>query len=164
MLGKILDRFTVVDGSGDEFDIGELSTFLDDAVLLAPSMLLNANTTWSDVDNGAFDVRLTDGPRTVTGRVSIDNRGAPLDFTTTDRYAALATGLEQARWSTPIEAWTVSRSRPAPTRASAIWHLPAGPFTYIELRFLPGSIRYNVGPSGTTSDADLEPTRVRDDP
>ncbi len=164
MLGKILDRFTVVDGSGDEFDIGELSTFLNDAVLLAPSMLLSANTTWSHVDDGTFDVTLTDAPHTVTARVSIDNRGAALDFTTTDRYAALATGLVQAKWSTPIEAWTVSRGRPAPTRASAIWHLPAGPFTYIDGRFLPGTIRYNIGPNGTTSDPDLEPNRVRNDP
>ena len=153
MLGKVLDRFTVVDGSGDEFDIGELSTFLNDAVLLAPSMLLGANTTWSEVDDGAFDVRLTDGPRTVTGRVSVDDRGAPLDFSTTDRFAALSTGLERAQWSTPIKAWTVSRGRPIPTSASAIWHLPAGPFTYIDGSFQPVSVRYNVGPGDTMSNA-----------
>jgi hypothetical protein len=146
MLGRILDRFTVVDGSGDEFDIGELSTFLNDAILLAPSMLLGANTTWHEVDHVAFDVKLTDGSRTVTARVSVDDRGAPTDFSTMDRFAALATGLEQARWSTPVEAWTTTNDRPVPLAASAVWHLPAGPFTYIDGHFLTSSMRYNVEP------------------
>ncbi len=35
-----LDLFTVVDARGPEFDAGELVTYLNDAVLLAPSMLL----------------------------------------------------------------------------------------------------------------------------
>ena len=43
---------------------------------LAPSMLLGYNTTWIVVDDGAFDIRLTDGPRSVMARVSIDGRGA----------------------------------------------------------------------------------------
>ncbi len=148
MLVKVFDLCTVADGSGDEFDLGELSTFLDDAVLLAPSMLLGANATWSEVDDGAFDIRLTDGPRSVTARVSIDSRGAPTDFSTTDRFAALPTGLEQARWSTPVAAWTMFRGRPIPTAVTAIWHLPSGPFTYIDGRFVPGSTRYNVGQRG----------------
>src|SRR5664279_2405065 len=72
MIGKLFDRFTVVDGQGEEFDIGELSTYLNDAIMLAPSMLLGPNTTWTDVDANSFDVTLADGGRTVTGRVFLD--------------------------------------------------------------------------------------------
>jgi hypothetical protein len=56
MLGRALDLVTVVDGSGPEFDIGELVTWLNDAVLLAPSMLSGHATAWSPVDEGSFDV------------------------------------------------------------------------------------------------------------
>ena len=148
MLGKLLDLITVVDGTGDEFDIGELVTYLNDAALLAPSMLLGANTTWSEVDNDAFDVTVADLSRTVTGRVFVDERGAPTDFSTTDRFAALSSGLARTRWTTPIESWTTSHGRPLPTRAQAIWHLPEGPFSYAEGHFAPDDIVYNVPPSG----------------
>ena len=40
MVIRPLDLFTVVDARGPEFDMGELVTYLNDAVLLAPSMLL----------------------------------------------------------------------------------------------------------------------------
>ena len=40
MLVKLVDLFTLADGMGEEYDIGELVTYLNDAVLVAPSMLL----------------------------------------------------------------------------------------------------------------------------
>jgi hypothetical protein len=144
MLGKVLDLITVVDGTGEEFDIGELVTYLNDAILLAPSLLLGPGTTWHEVDDGAFDVTLTDAGRTVSGRVFLDERGAPRDFSTTDRFAALPDGLVRAEWRTPIEAWTTSNGRPLPSASAAVWQLPAGPFLYIEGRFVPGRVTYNV--------------------
>ena len=39
MVGTLLG-LRVVDGSGDDFDLGELMTYLNDAVLLAPTTLL----------------------------------------------------------------------------------------------------------------------------
>ena len=47
MLGKAVGLVAVADGSGPEFDLGELTTWLDDAVLLAPGMLLDARTSWA---------------------------------------------------------------------------------------------------------------------
>ena len=40
MLVRLLDAFTVQDGVGPEYDIGELVPYLNDSVLVAPSMLL----------------------------------------------------------------------------------------------------------------------------
>ena len=37
MIGQVFNRFTVVEGHGEEFGIGELTTYLNDAVLLAPN-------------------------------------------------------------------------------------------------------------------------------
>jgi hypothetical protein len=146
MHGRLLGLVTVVDGRGEEFDIGELVTYLNDAVLIAPSMLLTPATSWSEVDDRSFDVSLTDSGRTVTGRVFLDERGAPCDFSTTDRFASLPEGLVRARWTTPVGGWRVVNGRPLPQRGSAIWHFPEGPFTYGEFRFRAGSVVYNVPP------------------
>jgi len=45
MLVKLFDLFTLADGTGTEYDIGELATYLNDAVLVAPSMLLADSAT-----------------------------------------------------------------------------------------------------------------------
>jgi hypothetical protein len=130
MHGTLFDRITVVDGHGEEFDIGELTTYLNDAILLAPSMLLGASTSWRAVGDNSFKVSLTDAERTVNGTVYVDGRGAPYDFSTTDRFADLPGGLIRAEWRTPVRDWTVIDGRAAPTRLQAVWHLPQGPMPY----------------------------------
>ena len=144
MRGKLLGVVPVADGQGDEFDLGELVTWLNDAILLCPSMLLDPATTWSEVDANSFDVSFTDSGTTVKARVLVDERGAPRDFSTTDRYASLPEGLVRAKWTTPIERWDEARPRPVPGPARATWHLADGPFTYIEAGFVPGTITYNA--------------------
>jgi hypothetical protein len=146
MIGKLLDHLTIVDGQGDEFDLGELTTYLDDAIILAPSMLLGLATTWTGLDDTTFDVSLSESGRTVTGRVFLDERGAPRDFMSTDRFAALPSGLVRAEWRTPVESWELVNGRPLPGPFSALWHLPDGPLPYIRGRLLPGSVTFNGAP------------------
>ena len=148
MLGRLLDRVTVVDGHGDEFDIGELTTYLNDAILMAPSMLLTSATAWNPVDDHTFEVSLTDAGRTVRARVYVDDRGAPYDFSTTDRYAALPGGLVQAEWHTPVADWTTVDGLPAPGTVAAVWHLPAGPLPYFTGRLT--HLTHNVWPQPPT--------------
>lgn len=147
MLGKVLDWITVANGQGEEFDIGELTTYLNDAILLAPTMLLNPATAWSAVDERSFDVTLTDNGRSVTGRVFLDEAGAPADFSTTDRFVDLSGRLERAEWRTPVQTWKTFEGRPIPGLVRAEWHLPDGPMPYAEGRMVPASLAFNVGPS-----------------
>jgi hypothetical protein len=147
MKGKVLGLVTVADGSGPEFDLGELVTYLNDAVVLAPSMLLDDAVAWSEVDDRSFDLTLTDLGRSVTARVFVDPDGAMIDFATEDRWCDLPDGLVRARWTTPIDGWTEVGGEPWPTGASAIWHLEDGPLPYIEGTFVPGSIVRNVAPA-----------------
>jgi uncharacterized protein DUF6544 len=146
MYGKLAGLIPVADGSGLEYDVGELTTFLNDAVLLAPSMLLSLPVSWAQTDENSFDVTLEDAGHRVSGRVFLDERGAPVDFSTVDRWCALPGGLVRTRWSTPVEGWTRSEGRRLPARGSAIWDLPDGPFSYAQFRFRPDAIRYNVSP------------------
>lgn len=146
MEGKLLNVVPVADGHGPAFDLGELATWLNDAILVAPSMLLSPATTWAEVDDRSFDVSVTDSGLTVSARVSVNERGAPSDFRTTDRYAALPGGPVRAPWTTPVAGWALSVDRPLPTGGSAVWHLREGPFTYAEGRFVPETMEYNVAP------------------
>jgi hypothetical protein len=149
MLIRMADLFTIDDGTGAEFDIGELVTYLNDAVMIAPSMLLVPEVSWTAVDDSSFEVSLTDHGRTVTGRVFIDDNGAPKDFSTTDRFCCDPEGpkrLIRARWNTPISGWEMVDGRPLPTGGQAVWDLPAGPFAYADFRAIPESIAFNVRP------------------
>ena len=124
MLGKLLGLITVADGKGEESDIGELTTYLNDALLLAPSFLLRPEVTWAEVDANAFDVTLHDAGRSVSGRVHIDERGVPIDFATNDRFAALPEGPRRAEWRTPISEWVQPRTADACPGSS----VPSGTF------------------------------------
>lgn len=150
MLGKLFDTFTVADGQGPEIDLGELVTYLNDAILLAPSMVLGPETTWKAVDDNAFDVSLTDHGRTVTARVLLDAEGAPRDFVTTDRYLEDPYDpkhpLIRSEWHTPLEGWQRVEGRAYPTRGKATWHLKQGEYTYAELRLDPKNAVFNVPP------------------
>ena len=149
MHGKVLGLVTVADGTGPELDLGELVTWLNDAVLLAPSMLLRPEVSWHAADDDSFDLTLTDAGHTVTARVEVDERGAVTDFATTDRWCDLPGGMVRARWTTPVDGWEEHGDQPVPTRARAVWHLPEGPLPYADGRFVPDSLRFDRWPTSS---------------
>ena len=146
MQGRLLGLLSVADGSGPEFDTGELVTYLNDAVLLAPSMLLRLPVTWSAAGGDAFDVTLADCGNRVTARVMLDHHGLPCDFSTEDRCYDGPAGLVRTRWTTPVRGWRPAGGRQLPAIGSAVWHLRDGPLTYAEFTFRPGDIVYNLPP------------------
>jgi hypothetical protein len=81
-----------------------------------------------------------------------------VDFSTTDRWAALPDGLTQARWTTPIDGWMDHQGRWLPSGGRAIWHLDAGEFEYVHGRFVPESVEFNVHPELFESDTVCLPT------
>lgn len=131
MHGSLLGLIPVADAEGPEMDLGELTTWVNDAILFAPSLLLGPATTWSSDDRHHVDVAFTDHDLTSHARVTIDERGAPVAFESRDRWAALPSGLVRATWRTPVPAWS-SDSWQLPVGASAVWELDDGPFAYVE--------------------------------
>jgi len=146
MHGRLLGIVPVADAEGPELDVSELTTWVNDAVLLAPSMLLGSHSVWQELDDDSFELTVTDRDQSVTAKVFLDSRGAPRDFRSTDRYATLGTGLTRAEWRTPIHGFTVVDGRPSPGRASAIWALPAGPFEYARAQFDTNHLTYDLEP------------------
>jgi hypothetical protein len=149
MLIRLFDLFTIGDASGEEFDIGELVTYLNDGVLIAPSMLLVPEVKWSDVDSTSFDIAFTDHGRTVAARVFIDDQGAPTNFSTMDRFCYDPKDSKRpvrARWTTPVEGWQQVAGRRLPTRGQAIFHLPDNESAYADFSPIPGALAFNVRP------------------
>lgn len=142
MQGKVLGLVTVADGEGREFDLGELVTYVDEATMLAPSMLLTPACVWLPVDNGSFDVVFTDGPNTVRARLFVDDHGRLVTFRTEDRWYAGTHPPTRTTWTTPVDGWTTrADGRPIPAWGSAVWHLSNGDFTYVRGRFDPTNLR-----------------------
>jgi len=149
MLGKLLDRVTVIDGSGTEFDVGELVTYLNDMILIAPSMLLTPAVSFAPLDERSFEVAVVDAGNRVNARVSLDDRGAPIDFETTDRFCESPDDprkLVRARWSTPVSGFQQIDGRMILKRAQAVWHLPQGDLPYADFEVIPDSVAFNVRP------------------
>ena len=156
MLGRVLDAVSVVDEQDDHVTTGELVTYLNDAVLLAPSMLLRPEVSWTEVDDASFDVALTDRGRTVSARVFVDTDGFVTDFSTTDRFVSLpdhdgAARWTRTRWSTPTRGRRAVHGRTVADSGQAIWHLPAGDFAYADLSF--DRVEFDVAPVEVEVDA-----------
>ena len=147
MRGRLLGLVPVADGSGPEFDVGELATWVDDAAMTAPSMLLVPAARWTPVDDGCVQLAFTDSGTTVTTRLSVDAAGRLTDVSTEDRYAALPQGVVRARWSTPVAGWTTVDGREIPAGGTAVWHLPDGEYRYAEVRVDTRSLRWGVPPA-----------------
>jgi hypothetical protein len=150
MLIRLLDLVTVGDGIGEAYDIGELVTYLNDGIAIAPGMLLVPEVQWTGVDARSFDVALTDHGRTVQARVFVDKRGAPVDFETTDRFYSdpkNAARVTRCRWTTPLDRYRDVGDRRLPTGGRAVWHPPGeDELAYVELTFLPETLAFNVAP------------------
>ena len=134
MHGKVLGLVTVADGDGHEFDLGELVTYVNDAALLAPSMLLTPRAEWHAVDDESFDVTFADHDNSVSARLFVDSAGRLTDFRS----------LVRTPWSTPIGGWTTDAARPLPTGGAAVWQFPDRDFPYVRGTFVPSSVEFNV--------------------
>jgi hypothetical protein len=146
MLGRLLGVVTVADGSGPEFDLGELATWVNDAALLAPSMLLGPHTTWEDAGPDEVAVAVADRGNVVRACITVDPGGPPVGFTTDDRWYAGTDPPTRATWRTPLPGWTTTPDgRPVPVATSAVWALPDGDFTYVEGTFDPATLELDPG-------------------
>lgn len=143
LLIRPLDLFTVQDWNGPEADMSELSTWLNDSVLFAPSMLLHPRTTWRALDNNSFEVGIIDEGHAVSAAVFLGADGEVRDFRTDDRWMAGKQAV-RATWSTPIERWRAEDGRMLPAAGKASWLLPDGDFTYADFTMGDGSVVFNV--------------------
>lgn len=150
MQAKLFDARTVAEATGEQIDIGELVTYLNDAVLMAPSMLLNDNVQFGERNGRSFEVTLHDRGHCVTARVTTDEHGCPVNFSTEDRFVTDPEDpkkrMIRARWTTPIAGYRCVESRMLPTAATAVWHTSREDFAYVRVVFEPAGFAFNRAP------------------
>lgn len=144
MRGRVLGLVTVAEGRGREFDLGELVTWVNDAVMLAPSMLLGEHVTWRAVDEHSFELTVVDGDNTVAAQVTVDADGMVADFVTQDRWYAGTDPPSRARWHTPLSGWVSHHGRWFPGHGEAVWSFEEGDFAYVRGRFDPDTVEFDI--------------------
>ncbi len=148
VVAKLADLMPLVEASGSALSQNELVTWVEDCVRFAPTMLLGKSTRWMSVGDHAFDVVFSDCGRTVASRVYIDERGAPIDFETNDRFLDDPDDpkhpLKRAHWSAPIRSWQRVGEQVLPKHGDATWETPRGDFTYARLDLDASSVAFEV--------------------
>lgn len=117
--------------SGPALARTETVTFLNDLCAFAPSALARPEFAWRPIDDTRVAVTYTAWPHTVSAILVFDAEGDLIDFVSDDRGELQPDGsLRVQRWSTPLSAHRAFDGRRLPTHGEAVWHRPAGLFTY----------------------------------
>jgi hypothetical protein len=156
-VGRVLDRFTVAEGEGAPLDRGGLASFLLDALVLAPSMLLVPAVRFRALDDTSFTVELTDRDQTVSAHATIDARGGLTQISTQDRYALPiddpTAPLLHGTFSLAVLGWVPFEGRRVPTTVRGVWHWPEGELGCSELRYLTTDLEFDVAPGPSPAPA-----------
>jgi hypothetical protein len=129
---RLAGLFPVVNGNGNELDHSSAVRFLNE-MMWFPSAYLRPNITWTAIDDSSAKASFTAFGRTVSAELSFAPDGRITNFFAT-RYKDTRTDIEPTPWSTPVTAYGEFCGLKIPVAGQAVWHLPSGDFTYIDLR------------------------------
>ena len=135
---KLLALVPVAEERGEELRAAGLMRFLNEMVWF-PAAYLGDTVSIGAVDERSFTVAIADRGITVTGTLVVDEAGRAVTFRA-PRYNTATRSVEA--WETPMTEEGVRAGLRVPTAGSALWKLPGGDFTYIELGL--GDIRYDA--------------------
>ena len=140
MTGKLMRLITIFDEKGAEFDIGELTTYLNDAFFLFPWVLIHQKSSlrWEELTDRRVRVYFTDKQLTVQAEIHFDEQGRLIDYVTDDRFLNRNPDRPheyiRTRWSTPVSAYQQIKGISMPTYGKAIWHYDDIDFNYAKFK------------------------------
>ena len=124
--GKMIKLINLFDESGKAIDEGDLTTFLNDLILLAPQgiLVLKDKLSWKEVNESTVEVSLAYGTNIVKAQLIFENTGKLINFISSDRYIEEENdqGVKQynkREWMTPIKEYSNFNSLNMPSRAVA---------------------------------------------
>jgi hypothetical protein len=148
MKGKLMRLITIFDEKGEAFDIGELTTYLNDAFLMFPWALIHLKDrlTWKEINEKVVEVSLTDQGMTVGAELHFDDQHLLENYITNDRFLNRDPNDPQkyirTKWSTPIGAYKEFNGQLIPTYGEAVWHYDDIEFCYA--RFTVEKVEFDV--------------------
>jgi hypothetical protein len=139
MTGKLAGLFTLFDAKGEKLDQGAMMRYLNEMIWF-PTAYLGDNVSWQAIDDNTAEVTFHDHGKSVSGQMHFAEDGRPVNFTAM-RYREINGDYSLDSWSTPMTDYGVRAGLNLPVGGTAVWHLPDGDLTYIELKIT--SIAYN---------------------
>ncbi|MBN1534744.1 MAG: hypothetical protein JXA20_18885 [Spirochaetes bacterium] len=133
MLIRVLKLLPVVDAEGPEIDQGAMLRYLAE-ILWFPTAAIHPSIQWHQVDDRTAEATMTMGERSVTGRFTFKEDGAPESFTAR-RYYFRKEGSTLEDWEIrllPGEFREFSGIR-IPAAATVTWKLRDGDFPWFRL-------------------------------
>jgi len=140
MFGKLAGLYTVFDARGDELDQGTMMRYLNE-MMWFPVAFLSDYITWQAVDDHAVDVTFTDGGKSVSARLFIDDLGRLMNFVA-QRYRENKGRYTFDTWATPVVEYGRFAGLNLPARGAGVWYLPSGDLGYIDTHLV--EVVYNV--------------------
>jgi hypothetical protein len=147
-VGKLLRLITLFNIKGHEIDLGDLSTFLNDCVLLCPAGLvyLQDRLEWEELSESELSLTLVYKDLKVKANLFFDKEGLLCDFSTRDRFYEEhhddgTKKWVQMEWRTPILEYETINDVITVKRAKAIWKLPNEDYEYAD--FTVKSLKFN---------------------
>lgn len=128
MFGKVAGIFTVFDARGEEIDQGAMLRYLGEMTWF-PIAFLGKSITWQGIDTHSTHVTFTDGGKSVSARMVLDDAGRPINFIA-QRYREIDGNFSLDTWSAPTIGYGVRAGLSLPVRGQAVWNLPSGDLPY----------------------------------
>lgn len=129
ILMKMAAVIPVAEASSEDLLAAGLLRYLNE-VMWFPAAYFGNNVTISAESENAFNVEIVDGGVTAKATIFVDDEGRLINFRA-NRFNTDTRQLEV--WETPITEHHVYSGLELPRRGTAVWKLPSGDFTYIEL-------------------------------
>lgn len=131
MLVKALALVQVADIEGPEMDRGGMMRYLNETTWF-PTALLGDDIAFEAIDDTSARVTFSDHGRSISGTLHIDADGRLVRFAA-EQYRASGDGFELTPWQTVTTRYGEMGGYQVPLAGKAVWTLPEGEFTYIEL-------------------------------
>ncbi|MCU0482988.1 MAG: hypothetical protein MUC54_01740 [Chloroflexi bacterium] len=129
---RVASLVNMVDQRGGEISRAETVTVLNDLCVLAPGALVDPRLAWQELDDRSAAVTFTNGPHRVAATLFFGEHDELLDFRSDDRPDSSSGRFIPMRWSTPVGDHREIGGLRLPTRGSAVYARPDGPFPYGE--------------------------------
>jgi len=134
MTGKLAGLVTLFDVRGEKLDQGAMLRYLSEMIWF-PTAFLGENISWEGVDEASARVVFTDHGRSVEGSIFFDEEGRFTVFKA-QRYRMVGDEFSLDWWSTPVTEYATLSGLNLPVDGQAVWNLPEGDFSYIDLRIV----------------------------
>lgn len=137
---RLFGLIPIVKQSGEIMNKTETVTLFNDMCLMVPATLIDERIQWEPIDSLTSKAIFTNRGISISAILYFNESGQITNFTSDDRTAI--NDMKQYRFSTPVSEYKNINGINVPIYGEAIWHYPAGEFTYG--KFSLKTINYNV--------------------